>query len=273
MNLLHYTPLRPLSDFVDIFWLHEGAPPPHPRERLLPMGTVELVINLRGPTAAVCDRHHPDLVHHLLGPIICGPHSEPFVIPTADQASILGVHFKPGGAFPFLRLRADELHNRHVSLDSLWGASAAALHDRLREARTPAARFRILEQSLLAQADRPLARHPAVAFALRQFQDIPRAERIAEVTGRVGLSPRRFSQLFAEEVGLTPKLFCRVRRFQEVVRFIDSRRRFAWSNLALACGYYDQAHFINDFQSFSGLTPTAYLREKGEHPNHVPLAD
>ena len=93
------------------------------------------------------------------------------------------------------------------------------------------------------------------------------------MTGRIGLSPRRFIQLFAEEVGLTPKLFCRVRRFQEVVRFIDTQRRFSWSNLALACGYYDQAHFINDFQSFSGLTPTAYLREKGEHSNHVPLAD
>ena len=80
-------------------------------------------------------------------------------------------------------------------------------------------------------------------------------------------------QLFTEEVGLTPKLFCRVRRFQEVLRLVAGPARVEWANVALACGYYDQAHFIHDFRAFCGLSPTAYLARRTEHLNHVPLPD
>jgi len=72
-------------------------------------------------------------------------------------------------------------------------------------------------------------------------------------------------------VGLTPKLYCRVQRFQQVLRLLDTGRPFDWANVALACGYYDQAHFIRDFRAFSGLSPTTYLRNRGEHLNHVPM--
>lgn len=78
--------------------------------------------------------------------------------------------------------------------------------------------------------------------------------------------------MFTEEVGLTPKLFCHIRWFQEVLRLIQRRRQVEWANIALACGDYDQSHFIRDFWAFSGLNPTAYLRVRGEHLNHVPLA-
>ncbi|MEN3338317.1 MAG: hypothetical protein V7647_1993 [Acidobacteriota bacterium] len=92
------------------------------------------------------------------------------------------------------------------------------------------------------------------------------------MTSAVGLSERRFIDRFRTEVGLTPKLFCRVRRFQEVVRRVHRARAVNWSSVALSCGYFDQAHFINDFQAFSGLSPTTYLARKGDHQNHVPLS-
>jgi AraC-like DNA-binding protein len=272
MNLLTHVPRPPLSEFVDLFWLYEGPPPPHARERALPTGTMELVINLQEETLRLCDRNQPDQVQHCRGPLVCGAHSEYFVIDTADQAAILGVHFKPGGAFPFLNLPAGDLHNAQVPLEALWGAEACRLRDRLVEARTPAARFRILEEVLRARAVRPLVRHPAVAFALKAFRGGP-APTVADVTGDLGLSPRRFIQVFTEQVGLTPKLYCRVRRFQEVLHFLDRARHVEWASLALACGYYDQAHFIRDFRAFSGLNPTTYLRDRGDHLNHVPLAD
>ena len=79
--------------------------------------------------------------------------------------------------------------------------------------------------------------------------------------------------MFAEEVGLTPKLFGRIVRFQQVLRVIDSGKRVTWARLAATSGYYDQAHFINDFRAFSGINPTAYLGLRTEHINHVPLVD
>lgn len=270
---LTYIPPPPLSDFVEAFWFYEGHAPPHAKERVLPDGAMGLIINLRDDRLRVYDRQDTAQFQSFRGALLSGAHSEFVVIDTAQQASIMGAHFKPGGAFPFLKLPAAELHDTHVSLDTLWGAAADDLREQLLAARTPEARFRLLEQALLAQATRPLARQPAVAFALREFQSVPHTRTIADLTEQIGLSPRRFIQVFSEEVGLTPKLFCRVQRFQAVLRRIDRRQQVEWADVAVACGYFDQAHFIQDFRAFSGLNPSAYLARRGEHLNHVPLPE
>ncbi len=271
MNILTYIPKPPLSNFVECFWLLDGFTQPS-KERALPTGTVELVISLREDKLRVFNRQNKDLSFR--DAMVCGPHSEFFVIDSAQEESTLGVHFKPGGAFPFLKLPTGELHNVHVSLDTLWGARAVELHDRLLEAKTAEARFRILEQFLLAQARRSLARHPAVAFALKEFKNVPHERTISDVADQIGLSQRRFIEVFRNEVGLTPKLFCRIQRFQEVLNLIWKGKQIEWVDVALSCGYYDQAHFINDFQAFSGLNPTAYILQRGDrNPNHVPIID
>ena len=100
---------------------------------------------------------------------------------------------------------------------------------------------------------------------------MPHTRTVAEVTGLIGLSPRRFIQVFSAEVGLTPKLFCRIRRFQRVVRHIAKEERVEWADVAADCGYFDQAHFIHDFRAFSGINPTTYLAQRTEHLNHVPI--
>lgn len=267
-----YIPQPPLSDFVAKFWLYEGDDPAHARERLLPTGTMDLVINLRDDTERVYDRQNHDRFQSFCGPLICGPHSEFFVIDTASQASVMGVHFKPGGAFPFFKAPAAELHNIHLSLDTLWGAEAGYLREQMLEAKTVEAKFRRLEQSLLAHTTRPLARHPAVCFALKELQSLP-TRPISDVTGQIGLSQRRFIQVFNEEVGLTPKLYCRVRRFQQVLHLIKQEQQVEWADVASTCGYFDQAHFIHDFRAFSGLNPTTYLAQRSAHLYHVPLSN
>lgn len=266
-----YIPSPPLSDFVELFWYYEGHATPHAKERVLPTGTMELIINLRDDTARVYDRQNTDRYQSYRGSLICGAHSGFFVIDTVSQASIMGVHFKPGGAFPFLKWPSVELRDAHVSLETLWGAAADELRDRLLEAETTEDRFHVLERVLMARASRTPTRHPAVAFALQEFQSVPHIHKISDVTGQIGVSQRRFIQVFSEEVGLTPKRFCRVRRFQEAVRLIGSGQRFEWADVALVGGYFDQAHFIHDFREFSGLRPTDYLANRSEHLNHVPL--
>jgi AraC-like DNA-binding protein len=255
-----YVPSPPLSEFVDLLWLFDGYAPGHARERLLPMGTVELVVNLR--------EDQPDF----RDPVLAGPRSEYSVLETAQAASVIGVHFRPGGAFPFLGLPAGELHNLEISLDVLWGARARELRERLLAAPTSLEKFRVLESALLAAA-RSLSRHPAVAFALREFQTVAPARSVADVAGAIGLSQRRFMDRFRDEVGLTPKLFCRVRRFQEVVHRVHDLHAVDWSDVALECGYFDQSHFIHDFRTFSGLSPSTYFAWKGDHRNHVPIRD
>lgn len=258
MSFVTYHPRPPLGDFVDLIWHFERSAPTHPRERLLPGATMELVMELRDGA---------------LGPLISGAHSRTIEIDTDAPTSVVGVHFRPGGATPFLGVPAGELHNIHLSLDILWGRDAAELVDRILGAKNTTEKLRALVQALLARAPGRFQRHAAVDFALKALQPGPDAPTIADVTEQVGLSARRFIQVFKDRVGMTPKLYCRVRRFQRALTLIDESLEVDWASVALACGYYDQPHLISDFQEFSGLSPTEYYRVRGDHLNHVPLAD
>lgn len=78
--------------------------------------------------------------------------------------------------------------------------------------------------------------------------------------------------MFASEVGLTPKLYCRIRRFQQAREAVRNLGATDWTTVALDCGYFDQSHIIRDFQEFSGLSPTAYVKQASDQVllNHVP---
>ena len=257
MQFTPYVPPPPLGDFVELLWTFHGGATPWTQERLLPQGTTELVI---------------DLETESFDGVVAGPHSRYFVLDTSQPRSLVGVHFKPGGAFPFVPPPLYELSNAVVPLDALWGNLAYELRDRLGDAQTDKECFAIVERVLLERAGSRLAHHPAVAYALRQFTRVPHRRTVAEVTAQIGLSQRRFIELFTREVGLAPKVFCRVRRFQAAVAAAH-RARPDWTAVALDCGYFDQAHFIHDFEEFSGLTPSAWAAQRTEHVNHVPIRD
>jgi len=117
----------------------------------------------------------------------------------------------------------------------------------------------VLEVALLARLNERLQLNTAVRYALQEFARRPEIPRVQELAHEAGLSRRRFSQLFRVQVGLTPKLYCRLQRFQNTLRLIASVTSVDWAELALAAGYYDQAHFAHEFRDFSGLSPSAYL--------------
>jgi AraC-like DNA-binding protein len=267
-----YKPAPPLSDFVDAIWYYEGEQTPHSKERILPDGQMQLLIDLREDRLRVYDGEQPHSFENLSGIMLSGVYSEHFVISTACQAKIMGVSFKQGGAFPFFTPPASELANIHVPLDALWRDVADELRERLLGAPSILSRFRLIESYLLLQAVRPLMPHPAIAFALGEFQRSPRRT-IADVIDRTGFSSRRFIQLFSAEVGLTPKVFCRILRFREALQRLYQGEQIELVDLAVACGYYDQAHFSNDFKTFAGFSPTTYLAHRGPYINHIPLPE
>ncbi|OKP88417.1 hypothetical protein A3848_17640 [Paenibacillus sp. P32E] len=269
MLLRTYIPQAPLSGFVDFFWYFEGYTSPYSQELTLPDGSIELVFNLSGGKINLLDRENKGLVRAYGSSVICGPHSKSFIIDTSVKSTVLGVHFKPGGVYPFLKMPVDEVHNIHVSLDALWGVQAHVMHEKLLLTKTVDDKFQQLEKSLIKLASQPLIQHPAVHFALNEFLSLPLKRPLSDVIGQIGISHRRFIQIFKEEVGLTPKLFCRLRRFQEVLNQIDQAKNVNWLDVAMACGYYDQMHFIKDFQAFSSLNPTDYFSRQDRHHNHV----
>src|ERR1043165_320535 len=124
MEFRYRRPSPRLAGFVEILWYWEGPRRPHDFERLLPDGSMELIVNLREDEVRAYDRRDLRRFERLEGCILTGPRSEYFVIDTDQQTRVLGVHFRPGGAFPFLRLPADELHCLQISLSGVWGSLA-----------------------------------------------------------------------------------------------------------------------------------------------------
>ncbi len=259
-------PAPPLREVVDVLWHYEGYAPPHALERVLPCGTLELIINLRNDDLRIYDSGITGRWRAYRGALLSGVQTGFTVINTAQQERIMGVHFRPGGAFSLLGIPADLFCDDHVTLDALWGAGANEILEKLPLAASAEERLRVLEAALLSRVRSVNGIHPAIRHALAVFSRQPDPESVGHVADHVGLSARRFIELFRRYVGVTPKLYCRIRRFQRAVSGLHRVRQLDGSDFALQHGYYDQSHFIRDFREFSGLTPSAYhgLRESLE---------
>jgi AraC-like DNA-binding protein len=271
---LYVVPNPPLSKHVRLLWYHEDYTSTSPRERLLPTGTVEIVFDLSGAPSRIF-RDEDDVTGTENRSVICGPQSRYFVLDTSKPQTVAGIHFAPGGAAPFFQLPVSEMRDQHIALDDVWGrAAAASILEQMHAAPSPKEKLAVLENALLRQAGRPIGepRHRSVDYALRRFTAIPHLETVACVADQLSLTPRRFIQLFSEETGFTPKLYCRIMRFQAAIRQAGAGSDINWSAVAADCGYFDQAHFIHDFKSFAGLRPTDYAPIRGPHLNHVPLS-
>ncbi len=268
-----YIPPAPLASLIRCFWCWEGAstPQPHARERLLPNGEASIVFNLRDEEMRLYDAADPSRFVSCGLAGLTGARTECFAIDTASEDRVVGIQFQPGGTYPFFREPAWEVANRSMSLEELWRGRASEIREQLLASLSADAMFAVLERALMAQLVRGLELHPAIEFARGHICRAPQVATVSGVMESIGLSQRRFIELFREQVGLTPKAFCRVRRFQRVLEAVHRRKSVDWARVALDGGYYDQAHFIHDFQGFSGLTPAAYLALATEHLNHVPI--
>jgi AraC-like DNA-binding protein len=265
----HRVPRPPLAQFIELIWLYENDPRPHTFERILPTGAAQLIVNLKEDQTRLYTPERGNQCETTSGTVLSGVHSRSCVIDTAEQEYVLGVSFRPGGTTPFLNVPTHEMRDVHIPLDLLWGRGCAAtLRERLLEARDPDAKLDVMEDAL-TEMWRPPGLHPAVAYALDTFGRRPLTTSVKAVTDVIGLSAKRFIERFKNEVGLTPKRYCRILRFQQAVRRAHRCPHVDWSQVAVDCGYFDQAHFIHDFRSFAGLTPTGYQAAQTEFHNHV----
>jgi AraC-like DNA-binding protein len=240
----------------------------HGRELSLPSGMINLYVNLDRDEIRVypVDGGPPEVRS---GIAVRGPNSRPVFIDPADQRRIMWVSFRVGGASPFVPADAADLRDRIVDLADLWGRDGELLRERLLAASSVERRIDELAAALQAHARRPPTRDDAVVAAAAALH---RGASVGDAADRLGWTPRRLGRAFTAHIGLAPKRFARVRRFQRLVRAASSDPAPDWARLAAETGYHDQAHLIHDFRDLSGLTPGAYRpRSPGEH-NHVPVS-
>jgi AraC-like DNA-binding protein len=269
VTYMTFVPPPPYDGFIENLWYWEGYDPGHAKDTIMASGRLGIMVNLNEDALTWYDGERYGRRNRIPGIAVCGTHSTHFAI-DAFQASNMGVQFKPGGAFAFFGGSARDFANAHISLADIWGTDAHRLHQRLVHAPTPQAKMTILF-SAMVDRHRDSERHPAVALALSRFARAPHRTSVRVVAREAEVSAKRLIHLFAEQVGMTPKLYLRVSRFQRVLARVHAAPRVDWMEEVEHHGYYDQPHFIREFREFSGFTPTEYFRLRGPYLQHIPL--
>ncbi|CRZ16698.1 helix-turn-helix transcriptional regulator [Mycolicibacterium neworleansense] len=257
-------PTAPLAGHVQFFGYWQNMQGVAHRSLALPRGAATVIIDL-DPRDRV-DFYAADATTRLdVGTeFIAGAGVTSYVTHIAPSQTVLTIHFRPGGASAFMSAPLGELENTCVSLDAIWGGDAPTLRSRLIEAASVPARITLVEAFLLA---RMRSRDLAVGAVLAAAERRP-SLRVADACTLTGMSSRQLIASFRAEVGLAPKVYLRLRRYQAAMRLLDTGTA-PGAQIAANLGYFDQAHFVREFRSFTAMTPTQYAQRRIGLPSHV----
>ena len=269
MLFLKARPSPPLAGCIRMLWYASATGLTHARERVLPNGCAQIIISLARESLTDCGADSGEEALGMARPmapaILAGPRRRYDVIHTQDLSELVGIIFRPGGLGPWLRQPAGLFAEQSLSLDAIFPSQP--IRDHLRELRSPIQKLAALDALLTDRLrGRVAERRPATVAALCAL----RQNSVRHTSTLSGMSERRLHQIFCEDVGLSPKVWSRVDRFQRILGELYTGADMPWDQLALACGYYDQSHFSNDFRGFSGIDPSTYSRHRGLWRNHIP---
>ncbi len=261
MRYREESPRGRLAPFVECFWYlaDEEREGPRPLERLLPIGSVEVVLHHRSAFREWRGEGGPNT---LARGVVAGQLTGPLYIQPAGPVETMGIRFRPGGASAFFGTRLDDLTDRIVGFSDVWGSEGERFEERLLSAEEDAERSRLAEEFLLARLSAGGRRDERVEFVAGEIRRRRGRASVSQLGRAAGLSARQLERRFAAALGIGPKALCRVVRFQSLVARLSRLRRPDWAGLAFDFGYSDQAHLVNEVRRLSGLTPRGLLERR-----------
>jgi len=256
MNIFNLIPAVALRPFIDRFWGWESAPPETVQlPTLLPGTGAELYFHFGAPFRIHANGGHPLVVSP--GHLFCLRGTTVNLSPASD-IGFIAVRFRIGMLQRFTGIPAKELADRPLSVEDIWGAPGAALMRRLSYALDRQQRIVLITAFLLERLgpSTDLLVEQATTELYRRRSAIS----IEALADALGLGRRQLERRWKRFSGQSPNEIKGLNRFQQTVRGLMLDPSADATDRALACGYYDQAHFIHDFQRRVGLAPHKYLR-------------
>jgi AraC-like DNA-binding protein len=266
-----HTPRFPLSHFVEQFIYYEDYHPDHLIDRFLPDGNTEIIFDFDDRPQHIYDNQTLEEKQACRHVWASGVRTEYITIPSRRHAAMFIISFRKGMAYPFFPVPMNEMADRVVDADLLWQSDFAFLRERLRETSEIKLKFETAESFLRKHFAGRLVSNPAVEYALGEIVRRPDQINLARMNQNIGYSQKHFIGMFKRQVGITPKAYLKIIRFQKAIGEIEQPKEVDWTAISQDCGFYDQAHFIHDFKFFSGFTPGEYLHRKNDILNYVPV--
>ncbi len=257
---MHYEERAPhprLRPFVEAYWILTGSPDSPALDPILPDGRSEIIVHRGAPFLRVQPGHDPARQTSLL---FGGQLRTPTFLVADGGAEILGIRFRPCGASMFVRAPQTEFVDEVVDAGDAVAPWLTEALRRAQDAPTVDAAIAVVERALLGHATEPPRGFAVASAAVDRLLASRGQATIEHVAADTGLSRRHIERVFLRHVGVTPKFFARIQRFQAAV---DAVAREPWIDVALAHGYADQPHLIRDFRELSGSSPQKLMTNFG----------
>jgi AraC-like DNA-binding protein len=190
------------------------------------------------------------------------------ILPTKVTSDLdltgFGIKLRIGAIYTLFGIPAHELTNRTVTLEDVLGNSAAELIERIAESSTSMQKIKHVEKAFIHLAQQNSLKSFSIEFAILESLTKNHSIPVSRLADEFGYSSRQLQRKLNNFIGLPPRLFMRISRFEKILQTIQNsalQGNLSWSDLAFSCGYSDQAHFIRDFREFTGHTPTTYIAD------------
>lgn len=266
-----HIPSFPLNQFIESFIYYRDYNPEHSIDRFLPDGNVNIVIDLTDYPKYIYDNETLKEIQSCRNVWFSGIRNHFITIPSGKDSEMFVINFHKGKAYPFVQMPLNELTDSVVDGELVLTNEIMELREKILEAPLISNKFLTVENFLQKKFCNKLIVNPFIEFAVNKIIKSPNQMSIEQISNKVGYSQKHLIKLFKDNVGLTPKGFLKIIRFQKAIEEIAATKVPDWTDIAFESGYYDQAHFINDFKTFSGFTPKQYLQKANNQLNYVPV--
>ena len=248
-------PVPPLQQYVRSFWYLQGKTllaSTH-EEFMHPRGGFSIVFNL-GDNLQLDAQTVTETI------FLDGANTVSRKMGFCGQTEMIGIRFYEGGAYPFLGLPLNELRNKHYFLDALKNDGLLRLQHKLQETSSLVRKVRLLEEWLFGRLAQGKAQHPIISAALVKQQTSAGRLPIPSLASAVAMSQRQLERLYQSQVGISPKKYAQLLRVEQARFALKTTQNNTMTAVSAILGYFDQSHFIREFQAIVGMTPLAYFR-------------
>lgn len=228
---------------------------------VVPQGRLKLITPFKG--SMISHVNHQSVEHPEACIMVIGAMEGPVVISSGPITS-LSVEFRPGMAYRFLGVSMKELLNAMHPLSAVLGCIGEELQRQIEETPLIEDNIRLIQRFLAQRLHTLVNVDPLIDAAVRLIQSARGSLPVKTVCQELGYSKQYLERRFRDRVGLSPKMFSRILRFQSVYDhwMMQPASKISWQEHAEL--YYDQAHFVREFKQFTGFAPLEYAQQVNE---------
>lgn len=261
MHLQHFSPSEILKPYIKHYYIFESDSDVAFEDTVFPSGEMEIIFNLGdGIWESLVDKNfHKTPKIELWGQI-----TKPLPIKSKGKHTMLGIRFYTHTAAYFFKDEIGVFNNQIFDLEDIIGNPIKNLHSQLLETSDIQKRIELIETFLIKKIitnPKRSGKIEKVAHILSSLLNEPTESNINNISAKYGITPRYLHKLVFQHTGLAPKSFNKIKRFQHSLKLINNTE-YPFTSIAYDSGYFDQSHFIRDFKSFTGTTPTSYLENQ-----------